>query len=164
MTVPANAPGGKRLSGFDQDIADLIVELIAEGESVRAICRRKDMPAMSTVFKWLAENPAFALAYSAAMDVRAAGIFDEILEIADNPQVGRKTKKTPAQGKAPAKTEVIEGDMIEHRRLRVDSRKWVLARMSPRKYGDKMTHASDPENPLPAQQVTIFALPDNGRG
>ncbi|MGA0540716.1 terminase small subunit [Neotabrizicola sp. VNH66] len=29
---------------------------------------------------------------------------------------------------------------------------------------DKKQLGNDPENPLPAQQVTIFALPDNGRG
>lgn len=29
---------------------------------------------------------------------------------------------------------------------------------------DKRQLGNDPENPLPAQQVTIFALPDNGRG
>lgn len=163
MTDPANGPGGKRLSGFSREIADTIVDLVAEGMSVRAICRRDDMPAMSTVFKWLSENEAFAVAYAAAMDVRAASIFDEILEIADTPRVGRKTKKVPGAKGGDPKTEVVEGDMIEHRRLQVDARKWVLARMSPRKYGDKMTHGSDPENPLPTQQVTIFALPDNGR-
>jgi len=163
MTDSANKSGGKRLSGFEQEIADQIVEFVADGESVRAICRRADMPAMSTVFKWLSENEAFAIAYAAAMDVRAAAIFDEILEIADTPQAGRKTKVIPGPKEGESKTEITEGDMIEHRRLRVDSRKWVLARMSPRKYGDKMTHGSDPENPLPAQQVTIFALPDNGR-
>lgn len=29
---------------------------------------------------------------------------------------------------------------------------------------DKRQLGNDPDNPLPAQQVTIFALPDNGRG
>jgi hypothetical protein len=28
--------------------------------------------------------------------------------------------------------------MIEHRRLQVDARKWILARMDPKKYGDKI--------------------------
>mgnify|MGYP001290710800 FL=1 len=27
--------------------------------------------------------------------------------------------------------------MIEHRRLQIESRKWLLARLMPKKYGDK---------------------------
>ncbi|MEB3419916.1 terminase small subunit [Salipiger marinus] len=29
---------------------------------------------------------------------------------------------------------------------------------------DKQQHANDPDNPMPGAQVTVFALPDNGRG
>ena len=29
---------------------------------------------------------------------------------------------------------------------------------------DKTLHGNDPDNPMPAQQVTVYQLPDNGRG
>ena len=59
-------------------------------------------------------------------------LFDEIIEIADTPQIGVKKVIKP-----DGSVETTEADMIEHRRLRIDARKWALARMSPRKYGDR---------------------------
>ena len=129
-------PGG-RPSSFTQEMGDQIIDLIAEGESVRAICRRDGMPAMSTVFRWLAEIEAFSEQYARACEVRAALIFDEVLDISDTPMMGEKRKVISGGGDGD-KIEVMEGDMIEHRRLQIDARKWVLARMAPKKYGDKL--------------------------
>lgn len=64
--------------------------------------------------------------------MREDTIFAEILEIADTPLMGIKTT-IKASG-----VETTEGDMVEHRRLQIDARKWVLARMAPKKYGDKI--------------------------
>ena len=36
--------------------------------------------------------------------------------------------------------ETTEGDMIEHRRLQVDARKWLAGKLAPKKYGDKTDH------------------------
>jgi hypothetical protein len=55
------------------------------------------------------------------------------MEIADTPVIGTKTV-SKATG-----TETTEGDMIEHRRLQVEARKWILAKMLPKVYGDKIT-------------------------
>jgi hypothetical protein len=57
---------------------------------------------------------------------------DEMREIVDTPQLGVKTKTTE-----DGKIETI--DMIDHRRLQVDTRKWLLARMLPAVYGDRKT-------------------------
>jgi hypothetical protein len=40
--------------------------------------------------------------------------------------------------------------MIEHRRLQVDARKWIAAKLKPRKYGEKVeqTHVGDKERPI----------------
>jgi hypothetical protein len=55
-----------------------------------------------------------------------------VVEIADTPQIGTKTK-TGKDG-----VEVTEGDMIDHRRLRVDARKWYLCKLAPKRYGDRL--------------------------
>ncbi len=49
-------------------------------------------------------------------------LFDEIIEIADTPQLGTKKVIKP-----DGSVETTEGDMIEHRRLRIDARKWAWA-------------------------------------
>lgn len=64
-------------------------------------------------------------------------LFDETLEIADTPQIGTKTIT-----KANGDVQTIVGDMVEHRRLQMDTRKWMLAKALPKIYGDKLEVAS----------------------
>ena len=66
--------------------------------------------------------------------MQADVIFDEMLDIADTPVVGLKTTSKPTG------VETVEGDMIDHRRLQIETRKWLLGKMAPKKYGDKHIH------------------------
>ena len=122
---------------FSQEIFDKICDRIAEGESLRSVCRDQDMPSTSGVMKWLNKdsNGDLVEQYARAMDMRADTMFDELLHIADTPVVGEKTKTDKDGNK-----ETPAADMIEHRRLQEAARKWVLARMKPKKYGDKLEH------------------------
>lgn len=56
---------------------------------------------------------------------------DEIVEISDTPVEGVRREKSEQGVK-----EVTE-DMLGHRRLQVDTRKWYLSKLAPKKYGDK---------------------------
>lgn len=137
-----------RPSEFTQDVADAICERIADGESLRSICLHEAMPGKSTVFQWLAVNADFADQYARAREAQADSLFDEILHIADNPLIGEKTKET-----SDGKSETTTGDMIEHRRLQVDARKWMAGKLRPKKYGEKLQHTgADGESPV---QVVI---------
>lgn len=115
---------------FKQSIADEICEKLADGQSLRSICREDGMPTTSTVCKWLTLLPAFAEQYARAREMQADALADEITDIADN----------------------LTGDP-QRDRLRVDARKWAASKLKPRKYGDKQLIGSDPENPLPAASL-----------
>jgi hypothetical protein len=122
-----------RPSEFTEAIADAIVEHIADGKSLRSFCRlSEDMPNKSTVFRWLEKNESFRLRYNFARDAQADVLADECLDIADTIELGVKTKVTDKG------TETWEGDMIEHRRLQVETRKWIAAKLKPKKYGDRL--------------------------
>lgn len=121
-----------RPSLFSQDIANTICDRLAGGESLAAICSSSEMPCRSTVFKWLAEKPEFSDLYARAREAQADALADEIVHIADTPQIGSKTV-SKATG-----LEITEGDMIEHRRLQVDARKWMAAKLAPKKYGERL--------------------------
>jgi hypothetical protein len=71
---------------------------------------------------------------------------EQVLEIADTPAVGIKTEAD----EDGVVTKVTTGDMIEHRRLQVDTRKWLLSKLRPEKYGDRQTiqHTDGDGNPL----------------
>lgn len=91
------------------------------------------MPNQATVFRWLSGNDALGEQYARAREAQADTIFDEILAIADTPMIGKKCKI-----KEDGSVEVTEGDMIEHRRLQVDARKWMAGKLRPKVYGDKL--------------------------
>ena len=75
-------------------------------------------------------DKAFSNNYAGACDERADAIFEEILEIADESQNDIKTLE---DGRKVTDTEVVQRS-----RVRIDARKWVLGRMKPKKYGDKL--------------------------
>ena len=121
-----------RPSEFSEEIADAILEHIADGKSLRSFCATEGTPNKATVFRWLEKNESFRLRYSLARDAQADVLADECLDIADTPEIGIKIKVTE-KGE-----EVWKGDMVEHRRLKVDTRKWIAAKLKPKKYGDKL--------------------------
>jgi hypothetical protein len=114
---------------FDQKVADVICERIANGESVRTICKDKKMPAQSTIFKWLADNSRFSEQYVRAREAQADLIFEEMFEIADDASNDWMAR----EGKVE-----LNGEHIQRSRLRIDARKWMLSKMAPKKYGDKI--------------------------
>ena len=103
------------------------------GQSLREVCRREDMPSRSTVQSWLAKHEEFSDQYARACQIRQEELFDEIFEIADDGsndwmdrQVGDQT------------VEVVNQEAIQRSKLRIDTRKWALSKMNPKKYGEKL--------------------------
>lgn len=118
-----------RPSGYS---AELAAFRMGEGESLRSICRDDAMPALSTVFRWLAGDREFQEQYARAMDARATLLAEEILEISDDSSGDAVTD--PETGAVR-----MDAEFVARSRLPVDSRKWLAARMAPKKYGDKVT-------------------------
>ncbi len=141
-----------RPTDYSQDIADMICERLAGGESLRSICGNETFPARSTVFRWLSLHPEFQDQYARAREAQADAIFDEMIDIADNPLIGEKTKTLP-----DGKKETTTGDMIEHRRLQVETRKWMAGKLRPKKYGDKVVneHSGPDGGPIPVRRFEV---------
>ena len=49
----------------------------------------------------------------------------------------------------------LNSEFVARSRVRLDARKWVLGRMKPKKYGDKVLLGNDPENPLPPASIPL---------
>lgn len=93
------------------------------------------MPALSTVFKWLSDHQSFSDQYTRARELQAETLVDQIIEIADDGSNDYMEKRT-ADGGFDGYRE--NGEVIARSRLRVDARKWVAAKMAPKKYSDKV--------------------------
>jgi hypothetical protein len=118
-----------RPSGYTQEMADIICERLSDGESLRKICLDDDMPAKTTVFKWLGAQPTFANQYARAREVQAETMAEEILEISD--ETSQDTLFTE-YGDKP------NSEWISRSKLRVEARKWLMSKMAPKKYGEKL--------------------------
>ncbi|WFL66384.1 ubiquitin carboxyl-hydrolase [Pantoea sp. X85] len=131
-----------RPSDYLPEVAADICSLLANGESLRKVCERPGMPSKTSVFRWLAEHSEFRDQYAKATETRADAIFEEMFDIADN-----VAEEAAAVGKA---------------RLRIDTRKWALARMNPKKYGDKVSQEIDhksSDGSMATKPTTIQLLP-----
>ena len=118
--------------GYGQETADLICERLADGESLRKICRDEDMPTTSTVCKWLGRNADFAEQYARARELQADSLFDDILDIADKGALA------------------LEG--ADDRRIQIDARKWMAGKLKG-KYSDKVKHVGGDDGDAPIQFV-----------
>ena len=108
------------------------------------------MPAVSSVYLWLLKNKVFSDLYTRAREDQSDTLADQIMEIGDEVPMmvitdedGKVTKRMDPAG-------------INRNRLRVDARKWVAAKLKPRKYGDRQILAGDSEAPVEIKHSNIL--------
>lgn len=106
---------------FDQEKADAICALLSEGDSLRKACAKVEGAKIQTVLDWCEADANFAGQYARARSIGYLLLADEIIEIST----------------APAHTEDT-AVCVARSRLEVDSRKWMLSKMLPKVYGDKL--------------------------
>lgn len=119
-----------RPSIYTDELAVHICGEIAKGNSLRKICLSEAMPNASTVHLWVLTNEAFSKQYAIARAMQAEHYLDEIIEIADE-----SSNDMVADDDG---NERVNSEAIARSRLRVDTRKWAMSKMLPKKYGDKV--------------------------
>jgi hypothetical protein len=124
-------------SKYTPEVADFILEKLAEGVSLREICREHDCaPDESTVRKWALDDvEGFAVRYTRAREIGYHSMADEIFDIADD---GRNDWMERTNARTGETDQVPNHENINRSRLRVDSRKWFLSKVLPKIYGDKL--------------------------
>lgn len=138
-----------RPSMYSEALATTICERIANGESLTAICKDEGIPSKVTVFKWLKEHGEFVNQYARAREMQADHYLDEIFEIADD----GSNDWMERQVKGGAAVKAVDQEHIQRSRLRVDTRKWAMAKLAPKKYGEKLDLSLN----LPMTQEEVLA-------
>ena len=121
-----------RPTDYTPELADDICSQLADGLSMRTVCKPDSMPNKATVFKWLRTDEAFNDQYVKAKEESADALTDEILDIADNCNNDWMEQEGDSTGYK------INGEAVQRSRLRIDSRKWLASKLKPKKYGDKI--------------------------
>lgn len=109
-----------RPSVYSQGVANAICVRLAEGESLRSICREEQFPTEATVRQWVIDDrEGFSSQYTRSRDAALDKMADDVIQIAD-------------EAEDPAKA-----------RLRFDARRWYLSKLAPKRYGDKLAIEHD---------------------
>lgn len=128
------AHAGGRPSKYTKELSDKICAELALGYSVRTVCVPDEMPSVATIFNWLRVYPEFLDQYTRAKEESADAMAEDILDIADDATNDYMLRT----GKDSTESYQLNGEHIQRSRLRVESRKWLMAKMKPKKYGDKL--------------------------
>ena len=113
LDAPARRRG--RPSLCTPETVDRICDRLADGDSLKAICRDPGMPSERTVLGWVATRPEFRDQYDWARELGRDTIGHDVLTIADGPF------RSP--------------DEIKDARRRIDALKWRHGRMAPKQRG-----------------------------
>ena len=123
-----------RPSDYTIETAQAICAGLALGKSLKRVTEADGMPSIASVYRWLAAQSDFREMYARAKEDSADVLAEEIIDIADDGQNDTYIKK----GRDGDDEEIVNHDHINRSRLRVDARKWVAAKLKPRKYGEKI--------------------------
>jgi hypothetical protein len=142
-----------RPSDFNKSVARLILEETENGKSLDEMCQdHPDLPSEATIRRWIENNlEGFRDNYARAKAAMAEHMAEEILAIADD---GRNDWMTIQRG--GVEVEVENHEVVNRSKLRIDTRKWLLSKLLPKKYGEtiKQEHSGPDGGPL-----TISWLP-----
>ena len=137
-------------------ITELVCSELALGKSLRSILDADDkLPSASTFLDWIGADSFLAEQYAHARQLAYELLADEIVAIAD------ENYTTDEHGVK----ERLSSEAIQRNRLRVDTRKWMLAKMLPKVYGDhtKVTneHTGKDGGPIQLAAVDLRGLSDS---
>lgn len=126
------APKGKEK--LEELFNEIIIDISENGTPIITAVKGR----MSTqTFYDILKDEEKSKRYARACEIRADLMAEEILQISDN--VGGDLVELP-DGR-----EVVDNAVVQRDKLRVDTRKWLLAKMHPKKYGDKVDVTSGNE-------------------
>lgn len=102
---------------FEQDFEYVCLE-IEKGRALRKCCT--DFMSVDKFHSMCKESADLNERYARAKDIQADYLFDELKDISDGDDI------------------IDDQVKIQRDRLKIDARKWILAKMAPKRYGDKI--------------------------
>ncbi len=118
-------------STFNQEDADTICAALAEGHSLLSICEATGI-SYEAARNWERDIPEHGTNAARARELGCDYMAEQMKEIADTPMLGVVRTVKP-----DGSVEERHEDMTQHRRLQIETRKWLLSKWASKIYGDK---------------------------
>jgi hypothetical protein len=103
------------MAGITEQQKEAILTSLESGLSLRNACRQADIQDPIQIRRLIERDPAFESQYARAREEGYKRLADDLIEVSDDTSI-------------PS----------DHRRIMVDTRKWMLSKMLPKLYGDRL--------------------------
>lgn len=131
-------------SKYTQEIADKICSLVATtSKSMRTICKEVGID-YQTHLNWFRSHPEYFDQYARAKEDQSDLLIEEMIEIADDSSEDEETTDNGVR---------INSEFVQRSRIRIETRKWIASKLKPKKYGERIQHANDEDNPIQSVQI-----------
>ena len=122
---------GGRPPIFTKELADKVCHKVSTcTDGIRKICRENpDLPGHTVIFEWRLNNTSFAEQYATAKRVQAELLAEEIIDISDESAQDSEITENGVR---------YNFEYAARSRLRIDTRKWVAAKLLPKIYGERV--------------------------
>ena len=112
-----------------ENIFNNIFDTIESGKSLRYALLQIPLSS-KTFYEWIEEDEEKVKQYARVTELRAEALLDEMFDIVD--ETSHDTITTDKGQEIP------NGEWMQRSRLRYDARKWLIGKLNPKKYGDKI--------------------------
>lgn len=128
-----------RRSKFTKQLGEQICLRIASGRTTLSVSKDDDMPSRETIAQWVLDpkKKEFSDMYARARDMLLEHWSDEIVEVSDD-DTRDLQPYTKTSGDYHEEGTKSDNTVVNRAKLRVDSRKWLLSKLRPGQYGDKI--------------------------
>lgn len=123
---------------YTKELGERICELVENGTPLSRIAQIEGMPTAPTVYRWMRVYPEFREEYERAKRTQLEMLAEEMLEIADDESQDRGNSAK-----------------VNRDRVKIDTRKFLLERLLPDKYGNKTRNEISGPNGGPVASVEI---------
>ena len=130
-----------RPTKYNNDLAEAICVRLANGESLRSICKDDGMPDKSTILRWVVKpDHPFCNQYMIAREAAGYSHADSVVDLSDE-------------------LRFVEGSDPQKARVAMMGYQWAAERMAPKKHSPKhiMEHSGPGGGPIPVSRVEIVA-------
>lgn len=133
---PKNKGGRPRV--LTEDDYQQVLEGLMDGLSLRKVCKRPGLPSVKSVLQRVVRErrtvAGFGEQYAQAREVGLLRMEEELVEIADNAGLDESDPK-------------LANAAVQRARIQVETRKWVMSKQLPRRYGERVALAGADDAP-----------------
>jgi len=137
---------------WQSQLDEIFAAIATTPKSLESICKEiESAPSARTVYRLIEADDSLCQRYTRAKDAQLQILADQLIDLADTERICEKVTI-----KADGSREVVILDQVERTKVQIDTRKWLLAKLNPKKYGERIQQEHSGEIGI----KTILVAPD----